>query len=47
VAARLHALRHSLLTLLATEGVNLAALREMAGHKRISTTFKRVRTRYP
>jgi integrase len=35
----LHALRHSLLTLLATEGINLAALREMAGHKRISTTF--------
>lgn len=34
-----HGLRHSLLTLLATEGVDLAALQQIAGHKRISTTF--------
>jgi site-specific recombinase XerD len=35
----MHGLRHSMLTLLATEGVDLAALREMAGHKSITTTF--------
>ena len=35
----MHGLRHSMLTLLATEGVDLEALRQMAGHKHISTTF--------
>lgn len=34
-----HGLRHSLLTLLATEGIDLEGLRQIAGHKRISTTF--------
>jgi integrase len=35
----LHGLRHSLLTLLATEGIDLDALRQIAGHKHISTTY--------
>ncbi|WP_432983327.1 tyrosine-type recombinase/integrase [Dactylosporangium sp. CA-233914] len=34
-----HGLRHSLLTLLASEGVDLEALRNIAGHKRIQTTY--------
>jgi integrase len=34
-----HGLRHSLLTLLASEGIDLDALRQIAGHKQISTTF--------
>jgi site-specific recombinase XerD len=33
-------LRHSLLTLLASEGIDLEALRQIAGHKRIATTFE-------
>lgn len=32
-------LRHSLLTWLASEGVDLMTLRTIAGHKRVSTTF--------
>ncbi|SCG15478.1 Site-specific recombinase XerD [Micromonospora echinofusca] len=35
----MHGLRHSLLTLLATEGVDLAALRTMAGHASVTTTM--------
>lgn len=35
----MHGLRHSLLTLLATEGVDLAALRTMAGHGSVTTTM--------
>jgi integrase len=35
----MYGLRHSLLTWLASEGCDLLALRQMAGHKRISTTF--------
>ncbi|WP_167517314.1 tyrosine-type recombinase/integrase [Micromonospora orduensis] len=34
----MHGMRHSLLTLLATEGVDLAALRTMAGHTSVTTT---------
>ncbi|MEV5768826.1 tyrosine-type recombinase/integrase [Micromonospora sp. NPDC052213] len=35
----MHGLRYSLLTLLATEGVDLAALRTMAGHASVTTTM--------
>ncbi|MFI2650707.1 tyrosine-type recombinase/integrase [Micromonospora fulviviridis] len=35
----MHGLRHSLLMLLATEGVDLAALRTMAGHASVTTTM--------
>jgi integrase len=35
----MYGLRHSLLTWLASEGVDLTALRQIAGHKRVSTTF--------
>lgn len=35
----MHGLRHSMLTLLATEGVDLAALKTMAGHKSVTTTL--------
>lgn len=35
----IHGLRHSTLTHLATEGIDPAALKQMAGHKRISTTY--------
>ncbi|WP_247663864.1 tyrosine-type recombinase/integrase [Micromonospora sp. U21] len=35
----MHGLRHSLLTLLATEGVDLAALRTVAGHASVTTTM--------
>ncbi|WP_233624420.1 site-specific integrase [Actinoplanes sp. ATCC 53533] len=35
----MYGLRHSLLTWLASEGVDLMTLRTIAGHKRVSTTF--------
>lgn len=35
----MYGLRHSLLTWLASEGVDLTTLRTIAGHKRVSTTF--------
>ncbi|MEU8158770.1 tyrosine-type recombinase/integrase [Micromonospora parva] len=35
----MHGLRQSLLTLLAAEGVDLAALRTMAGHASVTTTM--------
>ncbi len=35
----MYGFRHSLLTWLASEGVNLIALRTIAGHKNVSTTF--------
>jgi hypothetical protein len=35
----LHGLRHSMLTHLASEGIDLGALNLMAGHKRILTTY--------
>ena len=35
----MYGLRHSLLTWLASEGIDLMTLRTIAGHKRVSTTF--------
>jgi integrase len=35
----MYGLRHSLLTWLASEEVGLQTLRQIAGHKRISTTY--------
>lgn len=36
---KMYGLRHSLLTWLASEGIDLMTLRTIAGHKKVSTTF--------